>query len=287
MSIFNLNNWFNFFAPKNKRAKTLKDNDIIAFGRKDEKIYNHFRPLGITAKDLKEQFLGEVSPDTNNQTLEIAGEGDELALKNGSLNGNPIPDSIIPMEQIAQGFNLEDVSDVPAYSGNADKFFKVNASGNGVEWVDAPTGSGYEFTLNHVLGASELTSLVLSPFEIIPQPVISAIFDFKLTFRFVAGTGAYVGSGQDLVIKNSNPYATIPTPDVISINSAMIEELKNGGMVVYGNHSADIGGYEQITPQPANNRFLLTTNGAEFLAPDLPDVGGTLYIDAEFNIIPV
>jgi hypothetical protein len=266
--------------PQEASSENLNNIEIF-LSKEDNQFYyldRNRKPIRLVPESL--------ATDKNNQILEIGGEGDELTLKNGSFNGAPVPDSVIPIEQIAQGFDLEDVSDVPAYSGNADKFLKVNASGNSVEWVDAPTGSGYQFTLNHVLGASELTSLVLSPFEIIPQPVVSAIFDFKLTFRFVAGTGAYVGSGQDLVIKNSNPYATIPTPDVISINSAMIEELKNGGMVVYGNHSADIGGYEQITPQPTSNRFLLTTSGAEFLAPQI-GTGGTLYIDAEFNIIPV
>lgn len=52
--ISNINNWFNFFTPKNKRAKTLEDNDIIAFGRKDERSFNNYQPLGIVAKDFKD-----------------------------------------------------------------------------------------------------------------------------------------------------------------------------------------------------------------------------------------
>jgi hypothetical protein len=103
--IFNINNWFNFFTPKNKRAKTLEDNDIIAFGRKDERSFNEYQALGITAKDLKQQFLGAVSPDTNNQILSVEGEGDELVLSNGSLNGVPIPDSVIDMFSFAPLYN--------------------------------------------------------------------------------------------------------------------------------------------------------------------------------------
>lgn len=68
MSILNLNNWFNSFIPKNKRSKTLEDNDIIAFGRKNEKSFNKYTPVGITAKDLKEDVLANVpapTPDPN------------------------------------------------------------------------------------------------------------------------------------------------------------------------------------------------------------------------------
>ncbi|NIP30406.1 MAG: hypothetical protein GTN59_07550 [Candidatus Dadabacteria bacterium] len=130
MSIFNLNNWFNFLTKR--RVKKAKDTDILALGRQNDKSFNGWSPLGITVKDLKDEFG---STDNNNQTLEIAGEGDELALKNGSVGGVPIPDSVIPMEQIAQGFRLQDVGDVSAYSGNNDKILKVNSSGNGVEWA--------------------------------------------------------------------------------------------------------------------------------------------------------
>lgn len=99
MSIGNINNWFNFFIPKNKRDKKLQDDDLIAFGRKDQRFFNDYQPLAIRYGDLTNNILSQVPPstDANNQLLTIEGEGDELVLSNGTVNGIPIPDSIIDM----------------------------------------------------------------------------------------------------------------------------------------------------------------------------------------------
>jgi hypothetical protein len=59
MSLLNLNNWFNFFT-KNKRAKTLENTDIIAFGRKNKKSFNGYTPLAIEATDLIQQVKASV-----------------------------------------------------------------------------------------------------------------------------------------------------------------------------------------------------------------------------------
>jgi len=53
MSIPNINNFFNFLTPKNKRVKMLKEDDIIAFGRRDFRSFNNYQTLGITYADLK------------------------------------------------------------------------------------------------------------------------------------------------------------------------------------------------------------------------------------------
>jgi hypothetical protein len=53
-----MNNWFNFFTPKNKRAEKLKDEDLIAFGRRDARSFNNYNPLAIKYGDLKKAFGG-------------------------------------------------------------------------------------------------------------------------------------------------------------------------------------------------------------------------------------
>jgi hypothetical protein len=58
----------------------------------------------IFANDLadnKWELIAGSGLDTNNQVLEITGEGDELTLSNGSVGGVPIPDSVIDMTQFA------------------------------------------------------------------------------------------------------------------------------------------------------------------------------------------
>lgn len=163
----------------------------------------------------------------------------------------------------------------------ANTGFKAASGGSGA-------GSGYEFVNNVVVNDGDIGQLLNTPIVLTPVFITPSIIDFKIIMRFVSGTGVYVGQGQDLIIANSNPYATIPTSSVISINSAIIEELKDGGAVIYGNHSADLAGFEQITPQPTENALLLTTNGlGNFILPQLPLVGGTLYIDVYYNVIPI
>ncbi|MHA2085847.1 MAG: hypothetical protein ACXABD_19060, partial [Candidatus Thorarchaeota archaeon] len=84
MSILNLNNWFNSFIPKNKRSKTLEDNDIIAFGRKNEKSFNGYTPVGITATDLIEQFKASIIlPEQAKESIYI--------VTGGSGTGSPDP----------------------------------------------------------------------------------------------------------------------------------------------------------------------------------------------------
>ena len=103
MSIFNLNNWFNSFVPKNKRSKTLKDNDIIAFGRKDQSGFNGFIPVGITVKDLKEELGGESDPNVPIKTYcaEILNLGPgttpqvEAVLVN-TFDGTIVPEANLP-----------------------------------------------------------------------------------------------------------------------------------------------------------------------------------------------
>jgi hypothetical protein len=96
MSIGNINNWFNSFIPKNKRDTKLKDEDLIAFGRRDPRFFNNYKPVAIKFGDLK-KIVGGSAGDANNQILTIEGEGDELVLSNGTLDGTPIPDSVIDM----------------------------------------------------------------------------------------------------------------------------------------------------------------------------------------------
>lgn len=56
MSINNINNWFNFFAEKSRRDTKLKDEDLLAFGRRNRRFFNNYKPLAIRYGDLKKAF---------------------------------------------------------------------------------------------------------------------------------------------------------------------------------------------------------------------------------------
>ena len=115
MSIGNINNWFNSFVPKNKRDTKLKDEDLIAFGRRDSRFFNNYNPLAIRFGDFK-KIVGGSAGDANNQLLSIEGAGDELVLSNGTLDGTPIPDSVIDMNDFASLYD----NHAPTKSGKLD-----------------------------------------------------------------------------------------------------------------------------------------------------------------------
>lgn len=102
MSIFNLNNWFNFFTGKNKTAKKLKDGDIIAFGRKDQKSFNGFRPLAITAKDLKTELGGAAAVDNPNVPIKTY----IARILNAGIGLAPIVQAEIVNEGFTQAFQI-------------------------------------------------------------------------------------------------------------------------------------------------------------------------------------
>ena len=83
MSLLNLNNWFNFFT-KNKKAKTLENTDIIAFGRKNKKSFNGYTPLAIEATDLIQQVKASVIlPEQTKESIYL--------VTGGSGTGSPDP----------------------------------------------------------------------------------------------------------------------------------------------------------------------------------------------------
>lgn len=88
---------------KNPQEAAREDfNDVEVFlNREDNQFYyldRYRKPIRLVPESL--------ATDTNNQTLEIGGEGDELALKNGSLNGTPVPDSVIPISSLKPALGI-------------------------------------------------------------------------------------------------------------------------------------------------------------------------------------
>lgn len=98
MSLNNLSNIFNLkFLGRFKT--TLEPRDTFLLGTKDGRYDGGYKPTAIEAETLTNYILSQVPPstDANNQVLAIEGEGDELVLSNGTINGNPVPDSVIDM----------------------------------------------------------------------------------------------------------------------------------------------------------------------------------------------
>lgn len=258
-----LNNLTNFLSifTKGRLKKTLNDSDIIPIGTRDPKFGGGYKPTAARFDLLKNKILESVSTeDRNNQTLEIAGEGDELALRNGSLNGTPVPDSVIPMEQIAQGFRLQDVSDVDPYSGNADKFLKVNASGNDVEWVDAPTAGGYTYTEVVVPEGVAATSGILGmgtvPVDLLPAPGANKYYEYKGVIEYTYNGTPYVLTGEDeaIVVGNYNLYAgSYIQNDLLEITASSVAFF-----------SSDAFANDEFTSEPVTTN---TASGASYPFP--------------------
>lgn len=98
MALNNLTNFLNLIDIR--RLKTTPEpTDVIPLGTPDRKFDGGYKPTFIQYDDLANSILSQVPPstDANNQVLAIEGEGDELVLSNGTLNGNPVPDSVIDM----------------------------------------------------------------------------------------------------------------------------------------------------------------------------------------------
>ena len=199
----------NFFAAGRNREllKNAKPDDLIIIGYYTPNKGNVPTQPQIRAIKVKD-FLAGAFGDVDAQVLEIGGEGDELVLTGGSIDGVPIPDSVIPMEQIAQGFRLQDVGDVEPYSGNADKFLKVTASGNDVEWVDAP--SDYEYT---EVAVSSAEILAMGTFAnriiLLPAPGADSYYEWYGAIEYTHVTTPYqnTGTADTIIVGDEYQYS--------------------------------------------------------------------------------
>jgi hypothetical protein len=139
MALNNLTNFLNLIDTR--RLKTTPEpTDVIPLGTPDRKFDGGYKPTFIQYEDLANSILSQLPPstDANDQKLVIGGEGDELRLRDGTLNGTPVPDSIIPISNIAAGMSFEDMGDTPEYSGNSLKALRINAAETGVEAYTIP-----------------------------------------------------------------------------------------------------------------------------------------------------
>lgn len=117
MGLNNLTNFLNLIDIR--RLKTTPEpTDVIPLGTPDRKFDGGYKPTFIQYEDLANSILSKVPPstDANDQRLEIYGEGDALRLYNGTLNGTPVPDSVIDMNDFTSLYD----NHAPTKSGKLD-----------------------------------------------------------------------------------------------------------------------------------------------------------------------
>jgi hypothetical protein len=226
---------------KNPQEAAREDfNDVEVFlNRKDNQFYyldRYRQPVRLVPESL--------ATDKNNQILEIGGEGDELVLIGGSLNGASIPDSVIPLEQLAQGIRLQELNDVPAYSGNALKGLRVNGGANAIEYYIASDTDNNSWGMDTVAFVSPSANPGTGAIGFANTQ--TSADTSNTAFRTVAeanASGANLifllpGNHSNVTATNGKTYYAFPGVDIYRFRdggaSAMQVKLRGHARITYG-----------------------------------------------------
>lgn len=194
------------------------------------------------------------------------------------------------------------LDDTPS-SYTADKWLKVNSSANGIEWVDAPSGSG---TVTNVT-SSTLNQLTVTNGTTTPELAIvtgavqnggtslatgDQIYDFVIGLNYTSNTGTVTsvsaGAGMQFTTINNTGTVTLGTP------STLTSETSNSVTSTSHTHNIEIANQVSIssdtTPNPTGNykenEYYLTAlaGNATFAAPSgTANNGNTLLIRVKDN----
>lgn len=112
--------------------------------------------------------------------------------------------------------SLEDVPDVPAYSGNSGKHLAVNGTEDGLEWQTPPSGGGGDLLIIRIDGTTPLTFTVLQN-------------DLGLSISAIAtGPGTYLFFGGAGNFAESKTKYYLPTPKTPGTPGSFVDLIAGG-----------------------------------------------------------
>ncbi|MHA2403981.1 MAG: hypothetical protein ACXADH_13380 [Candidatus Kariarchaeaceae archaeon] len=154
--------------------------------------------------------------------------------------------------------------------------------------VGGATGGEYAFEAEFTLNDTQIQNNLDGSFRLFDNPFIDKGLDYKITMKYTrnGSTGNYGGVNLNgLALRTSISYPTIGENVVNLINEAFIADPTDGSLVLYGNSSSLVAGFEFVTPYPLGASLSLTTGNLSNPSPVGDTANCTLYVKIEYNLI--